>query len=139
MKNTELFNQLKTYFQSSDDISFAFLFGSHARGKTFKESDVDIAIYLKGEYSLKRVKKIWSDLENLLKKEIDLITLNTAPPLIGYSAIRGKAIVINDYATYLNYMLRISQEAEDFSSFLLDMWKLKEKFKAERIADEPSK
>jgi len=134
-----MINLLKTYFQSLEDISFAFLFGSHARLKTFKESDVDIAVYFKEEYSFERVKKIWSDLEDLLKKEIDLITLNNAPPLIGYSAIKGKDIVINDYTTYLNYMLRISQEAEDFSSFLLDMWKLKEKLKSERISYESHK
>ena len=134
-----MINQLKSYFQSLKDISFVFLFGSCASGRTFKESDVDIAIYFKEEYSFERVKKIWSDLEDLLKKNIDLITLNTAPPLVGYSGIRGKAIVINDYATYLEYMLRISQEAEDFSEFLLDMWKLKEKFKSERISHEPYK
>ena len=134
-----MINQLKSYFQSLEDISFVFLFGSWASGRTFKESDVDIAIYFKDEYSFERVKNIWSDLEDLLKKDIDLITLNTAPPLIGYSAIRGKAIVVNDYAIYLDYMLRISQEAEDFSEFLLDMWKLKEKFKSKRISCEPYK
>lgn len=134
-----MLSQLKIYFQSLENISFAFLFGSCASGRTFKESDVDIAIYFKDEYSFERVKNIWSDLEDLLKKDIDLITLNTAPPLIGYSAIRGKAIVVNDYAIYLDYMLRISQEAEDFSEFLLDMWKLKEKFKSKRISYEPYK
>jgi hypothetical protein len=134
-----MINQLKSYFQSLEDISFVFLFGSCASGRTFKESDVDIAIYFKDEYSFERVKNIWSDLEDLLKKDIDLITLNTAPPLIGYSAIRGKAIVVNDYAIYLDYMLRISQEAEDFSEFLLDMWKLKEKLKSKRISYESYK
>ena len=92
-----MLSQLKIYFQSLENISFAFLFGSCASGRTFKESDVDIAIYFKEEYSFERVKKIWSDLEDLLKKDIDLIILNTAPPLIGYSAIRGKAIVAVSY------------------------------------------
>lgn len=131
-----MINQLKSYFHSLEDISFVFLFGSWASGRTVKESDVDIAIYFKNEYSFERTKEIWSDLEDLLKKDIDLIILNTSPPLIGYSAIRGKAILIKDYESYLYYMLRISQEAEDFSKFLLDMWKLKDKFQSKRLSYE---
>ncbi len=134
-----MLNKLETYFKSLEDVSFAFLFGSYASGKAFKESDVDIAVYFKEGYSFERVKKIWSDLEDLLRKDIDVVILNTAAPLVGYSAIRGKAIVINNYASYLDYMLKISQEAEDFSALLLDMWKLREKIKAERMPHESHK
>jgi len=137
--NVNIADKLKAYFQSTRDISFAFLFGSYARGKTFKESDVDIAIYLKEGYSFERMKEIWSDIEDLLGKDVDMLILNNATPLMGYEAIRGKAIAINDYKVYLDYMLRISQEAEDFGNFLLDMWRLKERFKGQRTTHEPIK
>jgi predicted nucleotidyltransferase len=125
--------KLKRYFGSRKDICFAFLFGSQAIGKTFAESDIDIAIYLKEGYSLNSAKKIWAELEDILEKGVDLLVLNTAPPLIGYTAIRGKAIAINDYHAYLDYMLRISQEAEDFREFFFDLWSLKERFKARSL------
>jgi len=121
--------KLKEYFGSREDICFAFLFGSHVLGKTFQESDVDIAIYFKEGYSFEPTKKIWGELEEILGKDVDLVVLNTAPPLIGYTAIRGKAIATNDYRMYLDYMLSVSQEAEDFREFVVDMWRLRERFR----------
>lgn len=124
-----IIERLKEYLGTKKDICFAFLFGSYATGKTFKESDVDIAIYLKEGYSFRSIKNIWMEVERIVDREVDLLVLNTAPPLIGYAAIRGKAIIINDYSTYLDYMLRISQEAEDFREFFTDMFMLREKLR----------
>jgi predicted nucleotidyltransferase len=121
--------KLKGYFESREDICFAFLFGSHVLGKTFQESDIDVAIYFKDGYSFNSTKKIWGELEEILGKDVDLVVLNTAPPLIGYTAMRGKSIAINDYRVYLDYMLSVSQEAEDFREFVMDMWRLRERFK----------
>lgn len=129
-EHTFVVEKLKEYFSSRKDICFVFLFGSHILGKTFQESDVDIAIYLKEGYSFESIKRIWGELEEILEKDVDLLVLNTAPPLIAYTAIRGKAMVINDFRAYLDYMLKISQEAEDFREFFVDMWSLREKFKA---------
>ena len=36
---------LKRYFENRKDVTFAFLFGSHARGTATKLSDIDIAVY----------------------------------------------------------------------------------------------
>lgn len=133
----DIADKLKAYFQPAKDVSFAFLFGSYARGRTLKESDIDIAVYLKEGYSFNRVKEIWRDVEDLARKDVDLVILNTASPLIGYTAIRGKPLALNDYEAYLSYMLQISQEAEDFRYFLLDMWGLKEKLKTEGLHMNP--
>ncbi len=69
----------------------------------------------------------------MVKKDVDLISLNTAPPLIAQAALRGKPIVIKDQALYLNFMLETSGESEDFSFFLQDLWQWREKIKAERL------
>ncbi|MEW6376157.1 MAG: nucleotidyltransferase domain-containing protein [Thermodesulfobacteriota bacterium] len=125
--------KLKGYFESREDIYFAFLFGSHVMGKTFRESDIDVAIYFKDGYSFNSIKKIWGELEEILGKDLDLVVLNTAPPLIGYTAIRGKSIAINDYRVYLDYMLSVSQESEDFREFVMDMWRLRERFRVRSL------
>jgi len=127
------YEQLKIYFQSAEAVLFAFLFGSHATGKVYKESDVDVAVYLQEGCSLSTVKKIWSDIENIVKKDVDLIVLNTAPPLIAQAALRGEPLIIKDYTRYLKYLLETSGEAEDFSIFIQDMWQWREKIKAERL------
>jgi predicted nucleotidyltransferase len=126
----DIIERLREYFSQRKDIPFVFLFGSHVRGKTFRESDIDIAIYFKEGYSFESIKKIWRELEKILKKDLDIVVLNTASPLIGYAAIRGKAIAINDYRAYLDYMLSVSQEAEDFREVFTDMFRLREKLRA---------
>jgi len=37
--------KLKEYFKGRDDIAFAFLYGSQAKGNATRLSDVDIAVY----------------------------------------------------------------------------------------------
>ncbi len=130
MTEDTVIEKLEQYFRSRKDIHFAFLFGSRARGRTFQESDVDIAIHFREPYSFETVKFLWRELEDLLRKDLDLVVLNTAPPLLAYTAIRGRTLAINDRRAFLEYMLRISQEAEDFREFLLDMWTLREKLRA---------
>ena len=129
----DFLKQLKIYLQTAETVLFAFLFGSHASGRVYKESDVDVAVYLQDDYSLVTVKKIWADIEAIVRKDVDLIILNTAPPLIAQAALKGKPIVIKDHALYLNYLLETSGEAEDFSFFLQDLWQWREKIKAERL------
>jgi uncharacterized protein len=129
----DFIEQLKTYFQSAEAVLFAFLFGSHAGGRVYKESDVDVAVYLKEGYSLDTVKKIWSDVEGIVNKDVDIVVLNTASPLIAQAAFKGKPIVIKEQALYLNYLLQTTGEAEDFSLFLQDLWQWRENIKAERL------
>ncbi len=68
-----------------------------------------------------------------MRKDVDLIILNTAPPLIAQAALKGKPIVIKEQALYLNYLLQTTGEAEDFSLFLQDLWQWREYIKAERL------
>ncbi len=53
----DFLKKLKIYFQSAEDVLFAFLFGSHAVGKIYRESDVDRAVYLQEGFSMVTVKK----------------------------------------------------------------------------------
>lgn len=116
---------LKEFFKDREDIIMAFLFGSVAKGKSMKESDIDIAVYFK-KYDEKLVFKLWNDLEDLLKKDVDLVVLNIANATIAWEALRGKKIVVNDENFYLNYMLNVSMEAEDFREVVLDIYKIRQ-------------
>ena len=130
---------LKSYFESHDDVLMAFLFGSAAKGTSCKESDIDIGIYLKPKNKAIEVEEIkakyksedeiWSDVERILKKEVDLIILNRASVCIADTAIRGTPIIIKDRKTYLNFMLRVTHIAEGFRDFIEDYWQLKQKMK----------
>ena len=123
MKKDEIVKTLKEYFERREDVSMAFLFGSFFRGVEGQKSDIDVALYFKDE---KDKMNVWCDLERLLKKEVDVIVLNNAFPIIAWEAIRGIPLVIKDREKYLDYLLSVSWEAEDLLDFNLDAFRMKE-------------
>ena len=127
---------LKEYFEKKDDVLMAFLFGSYAKSSTHRESDVDVAIYFRPkmnhleweEFDIKydQEDEIWLDVERLLRCNVDLIVLNRAHSSIANSAIRGIHIVIKNRDLYLDFMLRVTEEAEDFRETVEDYWRIKQ-------------
>lgn len=117
-------NILKDYFENRENVAFAYLFGSQAQGRATKLSDIDIAVYFtpekwhpieyEEEIFYLGEDEIWSDLEKLLKKDIELLVLNRVSATISASAIRGIPLAINDWGLYLDFMLTVTREAEDF-------------------------
>lgn len=134
--NLEMIKILKEYFEGRDDILMAFLFGSYARAIPHRESDVDIAVYFRPksgyleweEFDIKyeAEDEIWLDVERLLKRNVDLIILNRARSTIAQSAINGIPIIIKDRGLYLDFMLRVTLEAEDFRETFEDYWRIKQ-------------
>lgn len=124
------FEKIRKYFNNRDDVAFSFLFGSYSRGIATALSDIDIAIYYyseeKGFIDIEEdayftsENEIWADLENLLKREVELIILNRAPATIGFSAIRGIPVVIKDWSLYLSFLEVVAFEAEDFRNLLVE-------------------
>lgn len=116
---------LEKYFSSRMDVRLAFLFGSAARGRLSRSSDVDVAVYFEGQYSSEEMNSLWRDLEGLLDRDVDLLVLNKDNPTLAWSAMRGIPLLIRDYTFYLEYMLQISREAADFQDFIIDLWRAK--------------
>lgn len=125
----EYLETLKDFFKDKDCVLMAFLFGSAAKGKQTKESDIDIAVYLKN-YDESMVYSLWNQLEDLLKRDVDLIILNNANATIAWEAIRGQKIVIKDEQLYINYMLDVSREAEDFRNVVYDIYRVRQERRA---------
>lgn len=123
---SKLIDILKDYFSKNQEVAFAFLFGSYANGKFCKESDIDIAVYLKYEDS-NIENKLWQDLEHILKKEVELLILNRAKPLVSWQIIRkGIPLGIRNRKIFLDFVLEVSNEAEDLLDFNLDAFRRKE-------------
>lgn len=116
---------LQKYFSARKDVLLAFLFGSAARGRLSAGSDVDIGVYFDGGYTLDSVNNMWRDLEKLLERNVDLLVLNRDNPTMAWSAMRGIPLLIRDYSFYLEYMLQVSREAEDFQDFIIDLWRMR--------------
>lgn len=100
-----LIEKLIEYFGSQDNVVFAYLFGSYAEGKMREGSDVDVAIYIIGisedEY-LKFKLKYKGELENILKLPVDLIIMNSAPPLLNHEIFKNGIILKNGNPSMLS-------------------------------------
>ena len=124
-----MIERLKEYFSGRKEVAFAFLYGSQAIGNATKLSDVDIAVYFypqkkhpieyEEEAFYPTEDEIWSDLERILKREVELLVLNRVSASVAASAIRGIPLVINDWSLYLDFMLIITGIAEDFAEFVI--------------------
>ena len=131
----KMLESLKTYFEGREDIAFAFLFGSAARGRVRREGDVDIAVYFKPEKEVEweAFNKTYEgenrtalDLERLLKKEVDLVVLNRARAVIADEIIRkGKPLIINKRGIFLDFLCIVSDEAEYVRDWLVTSYKEK--------------
>jgi len=129
------FSALSKHLETREEISMAFVFGSMAEGFAGRESDLDIAIYFKpGQDDIQEEMfarhpaedEIWFSLERLTGKAVDLLVLNRAPATIVDTILReGKPLLIRDRRIYLNLLLRVSREAEDYREFVEDFWKTK--------------
>ena len=82
----EIPENLIAFFRSEKRVLVAYLFGSHAKKIQTPQSDIDIAVLLSEtpqkllEYYLHFMNK----LSEILGNNMDLIILNTSPPLLKY-------------------------------------------------------
>ena len=103
--------KLKEYFAQRDDVMFAFLFGSRAKGYARRNSDWDIGIYLTEE-NRAREQEIWGEVERITDSETDLVVLNRAAATVTWSALRsGSMLAMKDRKKYLDLMFSASDEA----------------------------
>ncbi|RPJ11074.1 MAG: nucleotidyltransferase domain-containing protein [Deltaproteobacteria bacterium] len=85
------------YLRSHPGVFFAYLFGGLARGERRPLSDVDIAVYLAGSVTADVKLDIMGKLIDILgTDEIDLVILNTAPPLLAMNVLRKKQVMADN-------------------------------------------
>ena len=115
---------LERYFAGRDDIAFAFLFGSQAKGAATARSDVDVAVYfapdprqpleVEEQVRYPAEDSIWGDLERLLGREVELLVLNRAPADVAASALDGIPLSIRNWDLYLDFAAIATRTAVDF-------------------------
>ena len=136
-------SDLASFFESRDDVAFAFLFGSQATGHETDESDVDIAVYLidpapaargpgpleiETTEAFRGEKEIWNLVEGIVANEVDLVVLNRAATPLAASVIAdGEPLVVKDEALLRRFDLAVSKDAEEFAAFANDFAEVKER------------
>lgn len=137
MEKDKIVKILKEYFEKEDNVIFAYLFGSYAKGKERENSDVDIAVYV-NELIAKDSKKVldfqikhMSNISDILKKEVDLVILNQASPLLRHEVIsEGILLVEKDHNKLVNFKKLSFYYYQDW----LNIMKIKIMYIKERIS-----
>ncbi len=93
MGKRAIIEALRHYF-STQPVLKVWLFGSFSRGEETKDSDVDIMVSLdKSKPIGLKFFGMWSDLEELLGRKVDLVSEGTLRPFAQESVERDKILV----------------------------------------------
>ena len=123
MAADDLERQLRTALAGArSDVVAAYLFGSQSRGTARPDSDVDVAILMRGDppSTLDGMGlDILADLELALHRRVDLVVLNHAPPDLVHRVLRDKRIVLDrDRSARIQFEVRARNEYFDLLPFL---------------------
>ncbi len=135
MEPRDLQTTLRTFFEERPELGVAsvYLFGSHAKGRPHRESDIDVAVLLRrdryltsGERFDVRV-RLGSELIHALRhNEVDVVILNDAPPMLGREIVwTGQRVYLGDPEADHDYVRDVQLRAADLAPFLEKMRRLK--------------
>jgi uncharacterized protein len=76
-------------------LNTLWLFGSEAQGRTRPDSDVDLAVLFQRRPTALEILEARTDLEELLHREVDLVDLDQASPILGMQVLRHGRLLID--------------------------------------------
>ncbi|CAD6491841.1 MAG: Nucleotidyltransferase domain protein [Candidatus Argoarchaeum ethanivorans] len=77
-----------------NDVKRASLFGSVVRGELTDESDIDILVEFKVRKSLLDLVSLKLELEEMLKRKVDVLTYNSLHPLLKDRILREQEVIL---------------------------------------------
>jgi uncharacterized protein len=118
METAELAHKLAEFLARQPDVRLAYLFGSHARGRTHPLSDVDVAVVLddqlsSSEQSHTRLRLTGELMAWLHRDDVDVVILNQASLLLRHRVLRDGRLL---YA--VNDSERVRFAAETYQQYL---------------------
>lgn len=90
--NTQDFQLLNPIFEENE-ISFAGIFGSYARGEEKTNSDVDMLVRFTKPQGLLALVALEQKLSDLLKKDVDLVTERALSPYIHDDVMKDLQVI----------------------------------------------
>lgn len=112
----EMLETIKKMILGKIDCEVILLFGSYARGTQNLESDIDIAIKSNKKISKREIFEIRLELEEGIKKDVDLINLDSINDDFKYEILmNGKTLYCKNELKFELYKLDRYQEYFDLN------------------------
>ena len=120
-----LIEKIQSYFLNENEVVAVYLFGSYARGKAKRTSDLDIGILLNSNdskvFKAEQLRYL-KELGRLLRKDIHPVILNTAGEMLMQQIFtKGKCIVENNYRKHARYRMVMFSRIAAFSDYKKQM------------------
>jgi uncharacterized protein len=118
----ERIESLVPVFAADAGIVLAFLFGSYAQGNANALSDVDLGLLLSQDVPIEkyldyRLRYATAAMHALRDDRVDLVILNTAPPLLAHEAIKGRLRFKRSPEARVKYITDVQRKYLDLKSF----------------------
>lgn len=99
-----------------DEIIFAYLHGSFIEDRPFR--DIDVAIYVDGNYDLTYELELEEELTRLVDFPVDVRVINNAPVTFRFKVIGGELLFTKDERVRCEFEERTLREYHDYEYYL---------------------
>lgn len=93
MELEEIKNKIIPVLQRHD-VKKAAIFGSFVREEQKEDSDIDILVEFKGDKSLLDLAGLKIELEEVLKRKVDVLTYNSLHPLLKDRILQEQKVIL---------------------------------------------
>lgn len=98
-------------------LKLAVIYGSSARGRSHKTSDLDIAVLGEKQLDFKTLLELYSEFGRIFKdKEVDVKSLHRVDPFFRYQVMQDSILIYGDHLEYHNfkaYAFRAYMDSKD--------------------------
>ena len=127
-----MMNQIKEILKKNKEISFAYLYGSVAKGLSDENSDVDIAVFLRDPTILEKKlffeSEIAIEIEKSINKIVDVRVLNNTSLRFMHQVLKyGKILFSRDEKERITFETQTIDKYLDFKPFLLEYDRIRNK------------
>ena len=111
-KINDLINTLQNLTDRKNFL-LVFLFGSFAKECSTVDSDVDVAIMFENIPDFYGVNDLKDELSSHIGREVDILVLNTASPIIRMQVLKYGLVIKKDPKVYNDFFVRTFNEYND--------------------------
>lgn len=107
--------ELSRFLFDDPNVLFAVLFGSRARGKEKRGSDLDLAVFFLDPPQGIEMLALINTLSNISGTQIDLVPLNSASPLLRHQVMKyGIKLFVKDELQYRRFREKLMTDFEEY-------------------------
>ncbi len=109
------FSALVEFLRGDRNVVFALIFGSYGAGRQKEKSDLDLAIYFKNPPEGMVLFELSNTLSDICGRDIDLVVLNSASPLLQHQVMKSRQpLIIKDPTLYRQFRERVISAYDEY-------------------------